>query len=143
MGITGMIVKPDTLLIGSLGGLLYFLPKTQTSHDFISGKEIHQSKMYSPWQIKALAPYKETIAISDLRKGWFQFQKGQWIPISPVSQTPKALSTYSFWHFLFEIHNGRILRSWLPKLYMLHNPFVAIGTFLVVFSGVVLVLRKK
>ena len=143
MGITGMIVKPDTLLISSFGGLILYLPKTQTSYDFISGKEIHHSKMYSSWQIKSMAPYQETIAISDLRKGWFQFQKGHWIPISPTAKSTPMPSTYSLWHFLFEVHNGRILRSWIPKLYLLHNPLVAIGTFLVMASGVVLVLRKK
>lgn len=143
MGVTGLVQIDSLYIVGSFGGLLAYSPENNRVVDALTGKPVLQPSMRSRTQVRSVGALNRQLAYGDLRKGWLVRQNNAWNEVMPVPRDFKIPSTYSLWNYLFELHNGRILRSWISTFYMLHNPIVALGTLAVVLSGVMLVLRKR
>lgn len=143
MGITGLVQNDMLYIVGAFSGLLSVDALTGRVADALTNKPVKKVSMRSRMQVRSLGILDKRLAYVDLRKGWFVQQNGGWVKPVALPAEMKMPSTYSLWNYLFELHNGRIFRSWISTFYMLHNPIVALGTLAVVISGVVLVVRKK
>lgn len=143
MGINDILVRGDSVLISSYSGLIWYSLSRQKSFDAMHGELVQTPQMKNAWQGRALGVLNDKIAFSELRRGWFYLDQAQVKAVDPLPAEWNNISTYSLWHYMFEVHNGRILRSWLGSAYLLHNPLVAIGTLLVIISGVWILINRR
>ena len=144
MGATGFVYEgADTYLIGSFSGLLRWHRKKDVFTDFFSGKEVSGPaiRKRGPYQANGIAKLRNDTVIIDYRKGLYDLYTGK--KYIPMPEKYRKYSTITLSHFLFEIHNGRILRSIFPKMYILHNPIVAIISILVIISGFIILIKRK
>ena len=144
MGITGIAMENATcVLIGSFAGLVRYNLHDSSATRFSDGKSVGPASFRTQkpqWQVGALSSIRDSCVVVDFRKGPQFFDKQPALAKMPASVA--SLSPSSLWHFLFELHNGRILRSFLPKGYILHNPIVAVLTILTLLSGIPLIMKR-
>lgn len=144
MGITGIAMENrNTVLVGSFAGLVRYNLRDSSVSSFPDGKPVGPAsfRRQKPlWQVRALSSIKHSCVVVDFRKGP-QFLNKQ-PALRKMPDNAASLSPSSLWHFLFEVHNGRALRSFFRKWYVLHNPFVAILTILALSSGIPLIIKR-
>jgi hypothetical protein len=145
MGITGLAIEnPDSILVGSFSGLLRYRPSDSAVTSFASGMKVKNSRYprhEKLWQVRALGDMQGRIVVVDFRKGPFYLDETPALPAMP--ENIGKLSPFSLWNFLFEVHNGRILRSWLPKGYVLHNPVAALLCIVALASGILVIVQRQ
>ncbi len=142
MGAYGAVAENDsTLLIGSFSGLLRY--SHGEFYNYYGGDKINrtQFRKTGPYQVSGVMNVGGEIKIIDLRKGVFDLIDS--LPLAAMPEVIQKRSTYSLWNFLFELHNGRILKTWLNGFYLIHNIVASIGTILVIISGYIIVIRIK
>ena len=138
MGTTVLAKLTDhTLLAGSFSGLYYWNLDYDITLD-LQGAPVSQTESMRPGEIMAagaLIQNETLIGYADYREG---MQDNKSTPLSVQNLWPKEFSTgeISLYHFLFEIHNGRFLRDFIGKWYILFIPLTGIFLITVIVTGV-------
>lgn len=131
------------LLVGSFSGL-YKWNVTENVGVDLDGKSAPEKAGLRPGDVMAAA----AIISKGQFTGYADYKKGLLTPDNtpildrpfPTEQLEKRTSLY---HFLFELHNGRILRDTIGAWYILYVPLVGMALMLVVFTGTFDWLKRK
>ena len=123
------------LLIGSFSGVYVWNSNAQSATD-VHGKPLFSRRSGPPGAMAAGA----VVCRGEVRY-WADYRRGlQSITDQRSSFTmPHRMVTYSsisLWHFLFEIHNGRIFRDWMGTYVSLIVPFGSLVLVMTSLAGV-------
>jgi hypothetical protein len=145
MGITGIAVEQSgSILVGSFSGLIRYSPADSSVTSFADGAPVKPGpypRHKKLWQVRSLGACGDSLVVVDFRTG--PFYRDNTPVLGPMPASVGRLSPFSLWNFLFELHNGRILRSWFPNGYMLHNPIAALLCMIALVTGFLIVLRPR
>ena len=138
MGITVLErLSGKIILAGSFSGLFYWDLVNDVALD-LQGKPVSETGTMRPSEVMAagaLIHDEKLIGYADYSNG---FQKVGATPQPLLEMWPKELSSYriSLYHFLFELHNGRFLRDFIGRWYILFVPITGIVFVTVIISGI-------
>ena len=132
------VLEPLTgrrLLIGSFSGMYIWDIDEQTATD-VHGRPFHRTGRGGP----STAMASGAVVHNGVLRHWVDYRRGlQSISdMEPAFSMPDRMadeSTISLWHFLFELHNGRIFRDWLGKYVWLIVPVGGLMLLLNVATG--------
>ncbi|MCD4741471.1 MAG: PepSY domain-containing protein, partial [Desulfobacteraceae bacterium] len=130
-------------LIGSFSGLFIWDRSNDEFREYFSEEIVKRFSIRKtgPYQINGGIRIGEDFLVLDYHEGMLDVETGK--PFLIMPRHFKEKSVFSLWHFLFEIHNGRFARSFIGKWYILHNPVVALGTIIVMFTGLQILIKRK
>jgi hypothetical protein len=138
MGITVLErLSGKIILAGSFSGLFYWDLVNDVALD-LQGQPVSETDTMRPSEVMAagaLIHDEKLIGYADYSKG---IQKVGATPQPLLEMWPKELSSYriSLYHFLFELHNGRLLRDFIGRWYILFVPITGIVFVTVIISGI-------
>ncbi len=136
-------LKDRQLLVGSFSGIYKWNVGEGTGVD-LAGNKAPEKAGLMPGDVMAAAAI-----IQDGRfTGYADYKRGLLkVDNTPILDRPfptaKVKNRSSLYHFLFELHNGRILRDAIGAWYILYVPLVGMALILVVFTGVFDWLKRK
>ena len=145
MGVTHLGRGQDgSYLIGSFSGLLKWNPEKQEYSDYFSGERITRPRVRIPkngYQVNGLLNLGDRTAIIDYHRGVFDLASGK--PFFEMPDRYKRRSVFSLWHFLFEVHNGRIWRGVLGGFYIFHTMVVSLAALAIVCTGLQIIISRR
>lgn len=115
-------LSEQRLLIGSFSGIYVWDIKAQTATD-VHGQPLRQmrrGKLSASMASGAVIRNGTLHYWADYRRGLQTISETDPVPVMPDRMADE--STISLWHFLFELHNGRIFRDWFGKYVWLIVP---------------------
>lgn len=129
-------------IIGSFSGLMRWNRETNIFKDFYTGQMIYSYsiKQKGPFQVNGLIKLDDKKIVIDYRKGLYDLSNYKEFLLMPKKYNDET--TFSLWSFMFELHNGRIYKSIIPKGYILVNPLVSLFAFILPISGFWLLFRR-
>jgi len=136
-------LNDQQLLVGSFSGIYKWNVGEGTGVD-LEGNSAPAKAGLMPGKVMAAAALIKdgTFAgYADYKRGLLT---GDNIPIlDRPFPTEELENRTSLYHFLFELHNGRILRDSIGAFYILYVPLVGLALMLVVLTGVFDWLKRK
>jgi len=145
-GMGATVVKPlqdNELLIGSFSGLYRWNPNRTFATDMM-GKRAEYTAQVRPGEMMVagvLVADGVLAGYADYKKGLVEIDGKAIVDRpSPVGLVNNRSSLY---HFLFELHNGRLFRDLLGSFYILYVPLLGMGLMLIVCTGVIGWLKRK
>ncbi len=143
MGATALTSeKNGDYIIGSFSGLMRWDRERNIFFDYYTGEMVrsYSIKQKGPYQVNGIFKIDDKNVIIDYRKGLYDLATYKRFLSMPKSY--ENSTTFSLWSFMFELHNGRIYKSIIPKGYILVNPLVSIFSLVLVISGFWLLFRR-
>lgn len=130
-------------LIGSFSGLFIWNRLEGKFYEYFSNELVEKFSIRKtgPYQINGGMRIGNNFLVLDYHEGILDSSTGK--PFLIMPEHFKEKSVFSLWHYLFEIHNGRFSKSFIGKWYILHNPVVALGTIIVMFTGLQILIKRK
>jgi hypothetical protein len=145
MGVTHLSrFDDDDFLVASFAGLLRWNVVTDIYTKFDTGAVVSVPQMRIPkdgYQVTGVIPFEDGTVLIDFRKGAIDF--GTDIPFFEMPESYQRRSIFSFWHYLFEVHNGRVWRGVVGGFYIFHTMLVAFSASLLLWTGVSMVLKRR
>lgn len=138
--------SPGTYIVGSFSGLLRWDAREDIYRDYFTDESVTTPRLRIPkdgYQVNGLLDFGDTLAVIDYHKGIFDLETGE--SFFEMPEKYRNRSTFSLWHYLFEIHNGRIWRGMIGGFYIFHTMVTSISAILIIWTGlhIMLVIRKR
>ena len=145
-------------LIGSFSGLLRWEPVEGGYYDYFTDELVTRPRVRIPkdsYQVNGIMEFDEHRVVIDYHNGIFELAEDRSSgnpsselfgePIFEMPEEYRKRSTFSLWHYLFEVHNGRIWRGMIGGFYIFHTMVVAISAIVIMWTGlqIMLIHRKR
>jgi len=131
-------------LISSFSGILEWNRKTDQYIDLETNELVLKPKLIpdkTKYQPIGIVELPSSIVVLDYHKGAFDFKTNDIFLKMP--DRFKLHSTVSLWHYLFEIHNGRIWKGVIGPFYILHSLILSLVLLTILISGFFIYKRRK
>jgi hypothetical protein len=128
-------------LLGSFAGFLTWEGEGTPYRDLETGEVISRPVVRIPrdgFQVNGLIEVAGRSGVLDFHDGLIDVATGE--PLLPMPEQFARWSVFSLWHYMFEVHNGRIWRGLIGPFYILHTMVVSLCTLTLLWTGLHLAL---
>jgi len=139
--------SPGKITAGSFSGLFCYESEQEKTIDMLTGKEIRKKHQMRPAE-QMITGYFTTpngeSFITAHKQGLIPLGKSRVTGRFNVPDELKHNYRMPLWNFLFELHNGRLFKDYIGRLFILITPLGALSLLLIVFTGLYIwIIRSK